>query len=97
MSETASSASRPASPERTPEPRSARTFRIGWDGRRAGPGSVVSEAPTDGRDYFISSNPLYMQAGSSAALGVPALPAEWSSSRHGFHGERPRTSQWQGG
>jgi hypothetical protein len=90
MSETASSASRPASPERTPEPRSARTFRIGWDGRRAGPGSVVSEAPTDGRDYFISSNPLYMQAGSSAALGDVR-------GRHGFHGERPRTSQWQGG
>jgi hypothetical protein len=48
----------------------------------------MSEAQTEARDYFISSNPQYMQQSVSLdGSSIAALPQEWSSSRHGFHGE----------
>jgi hypothetical protein len=92
-------------------PSAARAFRFQWDGTpggsgssRPGPGSVAS-GTEGGRDYFISSNPRYTPSviggyvsGGAAAAGAPAgtLPTEWSSSRHGFHGQYERDVNYSG-
>lgn len=65
-------------------------FRFNWDPaqrRKPGPGSVYSEA--ESRGDFASATPtpradLFNL--SSATLATGALPNEWSSAKHGFHG-----------
>ncbi|EIN07187.1 Vps54-domain-containing protein [Punctularia strigosozonata HHB-11173 SS5] len=90
-SESVSSPSRPTSPvagQQDSAATAARPFRFTWDpaSRRAGPGSVVSEG-TDARgDYFGQQATRHdLLAGSTTSLALGALPAEWSSSKHGFH------------
>ncbi|KAG7448049.1 Vps54-domain-containing protein [Guyanagaster necrorhizus] len=84
-----SSVSRPTSP-RTALPDTVRQYRFNWDpaSRQPGPESV-SGTTTDGRgpDYFNTIPRLgHLNLNSSTAtLSFGALPAEWSSSKHGFH------------
>lgn len=99
MSETASTSSRPTSPTPTlPHVTTSRPYRFQWDpaSRRPGPGSVISEA-TEGRgDNWGTPSPgagFYNQNFSSTSLTLGALPQEWSSAKHGFHGEFPMLSQ----
>lgn len=90
MSDYASSSSRPATPvgdlpnfASTPRP-----YRFNWDtgNRKPGPGSVASEA-TEGRGEYFASNAIYDLYNTSAtSLTTAALPSEWSSTLHGFHG-----------
>lgn len=82
--------SRPTSP--VPAlPDTARPYRFNWDpaSRQPGPESV-SGTTTDGRgpDYYNAIPRLgHLNLNSSTAtLSLGALPVEWSSSKHGFHG-----------
>lgn len=87
MSDYTSNPSRPGSPVGDlPEIPNARPYRFTWDAsRRKGPGSV-SET-TEGRgDYFGAAPKLDLLGTSSNSLALGALPSEWSSSKHGFHG-----------
>ncbi|KAK0211003.1 Vps54-like protein-domain-containing protein [Desarmillaria ectypa] len=84
-----SGVSRPTSP--VPAfPDTVRPYRFNWDpaSRQPGPESV-SGTTTDGRgpDYFNTIPRLgHLNLNSSTAtLSLGALPAEWSSSKHGFH------------
>jgi vacuolar protein sorting-associated protein 54 len=87
MSESGESSSIVA-PE-TPLPDTARPFRFTWDpsaARRPGPESV-SGTTTGGReDYFATRLGELPFNASGATLALGALPADWSSSKHGFHG-----------
>ena len=59
-----------------------------WDNpQRTGPASVVSETTEGNGDYFGPANLPF--SFSSASLALSAVPQEWSSSRHGFHGMPP--------
>lgn len=84
-----SGVSRPTSPV-PPLPDTARPYRFNWDpaSRQPGPESV-SGTTTDGRgpDYYNTIPRLgHLNLNSSTAiLSLGALPAEWSSSKHGFH------------
>ncbi|KZT71406.1 Vps54-domain-containing protein [Daedalea quercina L-15889] len=89
MSDHSSTSSRPATPvAELPSTSQVRPYRFTWDptsARKTGPGSV--SATTEGHgDYFGNATPydLYGNA-SSASLQLGALPAEWSSTKHGFH------------
>ena len=92
MSEYTSSPSRPASPAALlPDLPTARpsAYRFNWDptSRRPGPGSV-SEA-TEGRGDYFSSTPkidIYGASSSTTTLPLSAVPSQWSSAKHGFHG-----------
>ncbi|PBK78427.1 Vps54-domain-containing protein [Armillaria solidipes] len=81
--------SRPTSPA-SALPDTARPYRFNWDpaSRQPGPESV-SGTTTDGRgaDYYNTIPRLgHLNLNSSTAtLSLGALPAEWSSSKHGFH------------
>ncbi|KAK0228789.1 Vps54-like protein-domain-containing protein [Armillaria fumosa] len=84
-----SGVSRPTSP--IPAlPDTVRPYRFNWDpaSRQPGPESV-SGTTTDGRgpDYYNTIPRLgHLNLNSSTAtLSLGALPAEWSSSKHGFH------------
>ena len=74
-------------PDRLP---TARPYRFTWDpsSRRPGPESV--SGTTDGRgggDYFSAQPRFALPAASSSATLLPgALPQDWSSAKHGFHG-----------
>lgn len=89
MSDNTSIPSRPATPvAELPNFSHARPYRFTWDAaaRRPGPGSI--SATTEGRgDYFGDATPydVYNNA-SLASLQLGALPSDWSSARHGFHG-----------
>ncbi|KAJ7087759.1 Vps54-like protein-domain-containing protein [Mycena epipterygia] len=77
-----SNLSRPDSPV-SPLPPTARPFRFNWDPAQRGPESV--SGTTEGRDYFAGPSRLNLFNNSSASLALGALPAQWSSSTHGFH------------
>lgn len=68
----------------------ARPYRFTWDpsSRRPGPESV--SGTTEGRgggDYFSAQPRLgLLNTSSSLTLALGALPQEWSSAKHGFHG-----------
>ena len=92
MSDYTSSPSRPASPVGAlpdlPTPRPS-AYRFNWDpaSRRPGPASV-SET-TEGRgDYFTTTPKVDIYGATSSAANVhpSALPSQWSSAKHGFHG-----------
>lgn len=87
-SESSPSSSRPETPlAASPEPQTARPYRFNWDPatRRPGPESV--SGTTEGRgDYFYAQPRVDFLDNASSTLAVGALPSEWSSSRHGFHG-----------
>lgn len=92
MSDSESITSRPVTPvSALPDlPNTARPYRFTWDpaSRRPGPESV--SGTTEGRgggDYFSAQPRLgFLNTSSTATLTLGALPTEWSSSRHGFHG-----------
>lgn len=88
MSDQETTPSRPGSPlAPLPDFTSARPYRFNWDAsnRRPGPGSV---ATSEGRGDYITPNPrLDLFNMSSASLLLGSMPQEWSSSKHGFHGE----------
>jgi vacuolar protein sorting-associated protein 54 len=90
MSEDTSTPSRAASPVgNLPDiPSSARPFRFTWDpsSRRKGPASVSETTEGRGGDYFGVSPRMDLFGDSSTALAQGALPMEWSSTKHGFHG-----------
>lgn len=94
MSEISSTPSRPttpadAVPQQIPP---ARPYRFTWDpsSRRPGPESVSGTTEGRGVDYFNQPTPTPFPLGvlntSTTSLALGALPNEWSSSRHGFHG-----------
>ncbi len=88
MSDYASTSSRPASPVADlPNITTARPYRFTWDAanRRPGPGSI-SET-TEGRgDYFGQTASYELHTSSATSLPLGAVPSDWSSSIHGFHG-----------
>src|ERR1700733_2267460 len=89
MSDHSSSPSRAASVvDLSPGIQTARPYRFTWDPstRMPGPGSV-SEA-TEGKGDYIESRlrPDALNA-NLTTLAPGALPAEWSSTKHGFHGK----------
>lgn len=89
MSDYASTSSRPGSPVgELPNIRSsARAFRFNYESGRKGPGSVSETTEGRGGDYFASGNThADLLNTSETSLAVGALPSEWSSARHGFHG-----------
>lgn len=66
-------------------------FRFNYDSgiRKTGPESVSGTTEGRGADTFAAPPKLgflNISAGSNAHLGLGALPAEWSSSKLGFHG-----------
>lgn len=65
-------------------------FRFQWDGvqkRRQGPGSVFSDAESRVDFTGIGQTPrIDLFNLSAATLSSGALPAEWSSAKHGFNG-----------
>lgn len=89
MSDYTSNSSRPASPVAvSPDPLTARpqAYRFNWDAaaRLQGPGSV-SET-TDARGGYFSSTPRVDIYGASSSSQLAAVPSQWSSAKHGFHG-----------
>ena len=93
MSDRASSSTRPASPVgELPNIPSARPFRFAWDAanRKPGPPSVseTTEGPGDYHTPMTAPTAFEMPNTSVQSLSLGALPSEWSSSRHGFHGTR---------
>ncbi|KAF9014055.1 Vps54-like protein-domain-containing protein [Cyathus striatus] len=90
MSDTTSVPSRQGSPAPSalPDLPTARPYRFTWDpaSRRPGPESV--SGTTEGRgDYFGHAPALgFLNTSSNATLALGALPSEWSSAKHGFHG-----------
>ena len=92
MSDYTSSPSRPGSPVAlSPDPPTARpnAYRFNWDPstRLPGPGSV-SEA-TEARGDYFSLTPrvdIYGASSSSVTSQLGAVPSQWSSAKHGFHG-----------
>ncbi|TFK92261.1 Vps54-domain-containing protein [Polyporus arcularius HHB13444] len=84
MSDYASSPSRPASPVgELPSFTASRSYRFNWDNKRPGPGSV-SET-TEGRADYFAGNVPYDVYNNASLTSLGTLPAEWSSSRHGFN------------
>jgi len=93
MSEISSSPSRPTTPayasvNQTP---TTRPYRFTWDhSSRPGPESVSGTTEGRGGDYVNQSIPTPFPLGtlntSTTNLALGALPTEWSSSKHGFHG-----------
>jgi hypothetical protein len=97
MSDVTSNPSRPPSPSASVlahnDLPTARPYRFVWDPstRRPGPESVAGT--TEGGRYandYIGGNAQYplgvLNNPSSLNLADPSLPAEWSSTKHGFHG-----------
>ncbi len=85
MSDYASSPSRPASPVgELPSFTASRSYRFNWDNKRPGPGSV-SET-TEGRGDYFTGNAPYDVYNNASLTSLGTLPAEWSSSKHGFNG-----------
>ena len=90
MSDHSSTPSRPATPvAELPSTSQVRPYRFTWDptsARRTGPGSV--SATTEGHaEYYGNATPYDLYGNASlASLQHGALPAEWSSTKHGFHG-----------
>ena len=87
MSENGSSSSLPTSPvTAVPDSPARRIRKFARDNsQRRGPASVVSETTEGNGDYFGSANLPF--SFSSASLTLSAVPQEWSSSKHGFHGQ----------
>jgi len=95
MSEISSAPSRPTTPAyasviQTP---TTRPYRFTWDhSSRPGPESVSGTTEGRGGDYvnqpipIPTPFPLGTLNTSTVNLALGALPAEWSSSKHGFHG-----------
>ncbi|KAI0723740.1 Vps54-domain-containing protein [Cerioporus squamosus] len=86
MSDYASTPSRPASPVgELPSFTASRSYRFNWDDRRPGPGSI-SET-TEGRGDYLANTAPYdvFNNASLTSLALATLPAEWSSSKHGFN------------
>ncbi|KAH9930608.1 Vps54-like protein-domain-containing protein [Fomitopsis serialis] len=89
MSDDSSTPSRPPTPvAELPSSSQVRPYRFTWDptsARKTGPGSV--SATTEGHaDYFGNATPYDLYGNASlASLQLGALPAEWSSAKHGFH------------
>jgi vacuolar protein sorting-associated protein 54 len=78
MSDHSSSSSLPTSPvTNLPE-----LPYIKQQARRTGPGSIFSET-TEGYGDYTTNLPFTF---SSASLALAAVPQEWSSAKHGFHG-----------
>ena len=87
MSDRMSSPSRPTSPVGPlPDIATARpAYRFNWDAsRRQGPGSI-SET-TEGRGDYFNATPRVDIYGTASTSVVNAVPSQWSSSKHGFHG-----------
>ena len=88
-----SSPSRPATPiGALPDFQNTRpAYRFTYDTgtRRQGPESVSGMTDGRGADYFGAPPKLGFLNTASPALALGALPAEWSSSKHGFHGKQP--------
>ena len=86
MSDNGSASSLPTSPvTAVPDSPGKRTRKLAWDNpQRRGPASVVSETTEGNGDYFTPANLPF--SFSSASLALSAVPREWSSSKHGFHG-----------
>lgn len=73
----------------TAGPSSSR-YHFSWDpSERRGPESV-SGTTAYGQDYFAAAPTGlgFHFGGSTASLNLGALPSEWSSSKHGFHGKQ---------
>lgn len=95
MSEISSAPSRPTTPAyasviQTP---TTRPYRFTWDhSSRLGPESVSGTTEGRGGDYvnqpipIPTPFPLGTLNTSTTNLALGALPTEWSSSKHGFHG-----------
>ncbi|KAF4576665.1 hypothetical protein EYR36_000738 [Pleurotus pulmonarius] len=68
-----------------PETATARAYRFAWDqSSRRGPESV--SGTTEGRGDYITAKPrLDLFSASSSTLPLGSIPAEWSSSKHGFN------------
>ena len=86
MSENGSISSLPTSPvTAVPDSPLKRIRKLVRDNpQRSGPASVISETTEGNGDYFGSANLPF--SFSSASLALSAVPQEWSSSKHGFHG-----------
>ncbi|TBU35477.1 Vps54-domain-containing protein [Dichomitus squalens] len=86
MSDYSSTPSRPASPIGVlPVFAASRSYRFNYDQRRSGPGSV-SET-TEGRGDFLGAGAPFDVFGNASvtSLAQGTLPADWSSSKHGFN------------
>ena len=81
-----STLSRAPSPDIPQTARPQQPFRFQWDNAsRKGPASVYSET-TDAR-ADIPPLPIRPELNTNlSTFAAGALPSEWSSSRHGFHG-----------
>jgi vacuolar protein sorting-associated protein 54 len=89
MSDHSSSPSRSGTPVGDlPGVPAARPYRFTWDpsSRRKGPGSVSETTEGRGGDYFGVMPRVDLNGVVSTSLAQEALPMEWSSSKHGFHG-----------
>ena len=90
MSDTSTSPSRVGTPVSVAgdEIHTARPYRFTWDPSTRKPGPESVSGTTEGRgDYFHTQlPPLGFLNTSTTTLAVGALPEEWSSTRHGFHG-----------
>lgn len=91
MSDSSSIPSRPPSPiSALPDLPTARPYRFTWDPTTRKPGPESVSGTTEGRgggDYFSAQPRLtFLNNTSSLSLHLSALPTEWSSSKHGFHG-----------
>jgi vacuolar protein sorting-associated protein 54 len=88
MSDHSSSPSRAQTPVSTlPEHiHTARPYRFNWDPSSRKPGPESVSGTTEGRegDYFSAEPRLNLNTPTTLPLG--ALPLEWSSAKHGFHG-----------
>ena len=89
MSDNGSTSSLPTSPlTAVPDSPTKRIPKLARDNQsRRGPTSVVSETTEGNGDYFGPANLPF--SFSSASLVLSAVPQEWSSSKHGFHGAFP--------
>ncbi|KAG2020072.1 retrograde transporter, variant 3 [Coprinopsis cinerea AmutBmut pab1-1] len=94
MSDVTSNPSRPGSPSFSVmganDLPTARPYRFVWDpsSRRPGPESVAGTTEGGRGDYIVGHTqyPLgVLNNPSSMNLELGALPAEWSSAKHGFH------------
>ena len=96
MSDSSSILSRPSSPLLDLLP-AARPYRFTWDptSRRPGPESVSGTTEGRGGGDLFSAQPRlsFLNNSSSLSLQQGALPSEWSSSKHGFHGSLSSINQ----
>ena len=90
MSDVSSVPSRPTTPLVLEPAAAARPYRFVWDPAQRRPGPESVSGTTEGRagdDFGDVPAPFNFLNPSSLSLALGTLPAQWSSSRTGFHGQ----------